>query len=107
MSGNLSILTPSCLAVLFPPSKPLSTRVAEFFLVTIRNLNTFCVYANAVRDFADWCSLHQINTLSSITPLHGAAFVEFLGRTKVSHYRQPALGRAQQALSLDRCRSLA
>jgi site-specific recombinase XerD len=51
-------------------------RFLEFFTVTIRNKNTQLAYAQAVKQFFDWCEARGINSLSRIEPLAIAAYIE-------------------------------
>ena len=37
-------------------------------------------YANAVRDFTDWCAKRRLDALAGIEPVHVAAYIEELGR---------------------------
>jgi site-specific recombinase XerD len=51
-------------------------RFAEFFAVTIRNRNTRIAYAQAVGQFLDFATQHGVTSLTKITPLHVAAYIE-------------------------------
>ncbi|MCY6494536.1 tyrosine-type recombinase/integrase [Leptolyngbya sp. GGD] len=57
-----------------------SRRFVEFFLVSIRNENTRTAYAQAVRQFLDWCEERSI-TFSAITSITIAAYVESHSRS--------------------------
>ena len=50
-------------------------RFIEFFTATIRNKNTRLAYARAVGDFLLWCEKKKLS-LSSIRPIHVAAYIE-------------------------------
>jgi site-specific recombinase XerD len=52
-------------------------RFLEFFAATIRNRNTRKAYARAVADFLAWCDTGGL-TLTTIRPLHVAAYIERL-----------------------------
>ena len=56
-------------------------RFVEFFTATIRNPNTRRAYAKAVGDFLAWAEGHGL-TLAGIEPVHVAAYVEGLNRSK-------------------------
>lgn len=52
-------------------------RFVEFFAATIRNRNTRAAYAQAVRQFFEWCERRGID-LSAVSPVVVAAYVEEL-----------------------------
>jgi site-specific recombinase XerD len=56
-------------------------RFIEFFTANIRNRNTRAAYLRAVSDFFQWCEEAGLRELSSLQPVHVAAYVEQLGRT--------------------------
>jgi site-specific recombinase XerD len=58
-------------------------RFIEFFTATIRNGNTRKAYARAVGDFLAWCEGHGL-TLPGIEPVHAAAYIEQLTRSKAA-----------------------
>jgi integrase len=58
-------------------------RFIEFFTATIRNANTRRAYAKAVGDFLAWCEGHAL-TLPGIEPVHVAAYIEQLTRSKAA-----------------------
>jgi integrase len=58
-------------------------RFIEFFTATIRNGNTRKAYARAVGDFLAWCQQGGL-TLTGIEPLHVAAYIEQLTRSKAA-----------------------
>ncbi len=58
-------------------------RFIEFFTATIRNGNTRRAYAKAVGDFLAWCEGQRL-TLPGIEPVHVAAYIEQLTRSKGS-----------------------
>ena len=55
-----------------------SRRFIEFFTATIRNRNTRMAYAQAVRQFFDWCDQQRLD-LHAIGSITVAAYVEQLG----------------------------
>jgi integrase/recombinase XerD len=58
-------------------------RFIEFFTATIRNANTRKAYARAVNNFLAWCQQGRL-TLTGIEPVHVAAYVEQLTRSKAA-----------------------
>jgi integrase len=58
-------------------------RFIEFFTATIRNGNTRRAYAKAVGDFLAWCQ-HGGLSLLGIEPVHVAAYIEQLTRSKAA-----------------------
>jgi integrase/recombinase XerD len=55
-------------------------RFLEFFVATIRNVNTRRAYFHAATRFAHWCDSAGLS-LTSLSPLHAAAYIELLGRS--------------------------
>ena len=55
-------------------------RFLEFFTTNIRNKNTRLAYARAVGSFLSWCGKKRL-TLTTIRPIHVAAYVESLAET--------------------------
>ncbi len=51
-------------------------RFLEFFAVTIRNKNTRLAYAQAIRQFFDWCEARNVQTLDRIQPVVIAGYIE-------------------------------
>ena len=58
------------------------TRFWEFFAANIRNKHTRRAYAQATRDFLDWCESAGVASIADVRPLHVAAYVEQLGRER-------------------------
>jgi site-specific recombinase XerD len=58
-----------------------SVRFLEVFVAQIRNSHTRRAYARAVSDLLAWCESVGVTSLSGVTPMHVAAYVEQLGRT--------------------------
>lgn len=55
-------------------------RFLEFFVVTIRNPHPRCAYARAAGGFLAWCEARGVATITTVQPLHVAAWIEALGR---------------------------
>ena len=53
-------------------------RFLEFFVATIRNMNTRRAYSHAAMRFANWCDLSDL-TMAVLRPVHVAAYIEQLG----------------------------
>lgn len=51
-------------------------RFIEFFAVTIRNKNTRLAYAQAIKQFFDWCELRGVQSLNRIAPVVVAGYIE-------------------------------
>ncbi len=51
-------------------------RFLEFFTVTIRNKNTQQAYAQAVKQFFNWCEQRGVRRLEQITPVIVAGYIE-------------------------------
>ena len=57
------------------------TRFLEFFAAQIRNAHTRRAYAQATREFLDWCADAGVASIAQVTPLHVAAYIEQLTKT--------------------------
>jgi site-specific recombinase XerD len=53
-----------------------ATRFWEFFTANIRNKNTRRAYFKAVCRFSSWCEGHGLDELTTVAPIHVAAYVE-------------------------------
>ena len=62
----------------YGPTPKAKRRVLEFFTIQINNDHTRKAYLNAARRFSAWCEEFGILELSSIEPIHIAAFVKCL-----------------------------
>lgn len=51
-------------------------RFLEFFAVTIRNKNTRLAYAQAIKQFFDWCELRGAKALDRMQPIVIAGYIE-------------------------------
>ena len=58
------------------------TCVLEFFAASIRNGHTRRAYARSVGDFLLWCEGRGLASITEVQPLHVAAYVEALTRTR-------------------------
>ena len=61
--------------ILFPAPRS-ATRFWEFFTANIRNKNTRRAYFKAVCRFSSWCEGHGLDELTTVAPIHVAAYVE-------------------------------
>jgi site-specific recombinase XerD len=57
-------------------------RFIEFFTANIRNRNTRRAYAQAVREFLDWCEAHRVPSITAVQPIHVAGYIEELTRAR-------------------------
>ena len=78
--GNAGPIIP---AIIAEAGDHAARRFIEFFTATIRNGNTRRAYAKAVADFLAWCEGHGL-TLPGIDPVHVAAYIEQLTRSKAA-----------------------
>jgi integrase/recombinase XerD len=58
-------------AIIRAEGERVSRRFIEFFTANIRNRNTRMAYAQAVKQFFDWCNRRRLE-LEQIGPLSGA-----------------------------------
>jgi len=79
-AGNGGPLLP---AIIAQAGDHAARRFIEFFTATIRNGNTRRAYAKAVADFLAYCQ-HGGLTLPGIEPVHVAAYIEQLTRSKAA-----------------------
>ncbi|MEI6335766.1 MAG: tyrosine-type recombinase/integrase [Methylococcaceae bacterium] len=56
-------------------------RFLEFFVSNIRNAHTRRAYSHAVSEFLIWCSTANVLSITQITPLHVATWLELQGHT--------------------------
>lgn len=64
-------------AIIADAGEPAGRRFVEFFTATIRNKNTRLAYAQAIRQFFDWCEARGFQ-LDTIEPMVVAAYIEQL-----------------------------
>ena len=57
-------------------------RFIEFFTANIRNPNTRAAYACSVAGFFSWCEERGLRQLSAVQPVHVAAYVEELTKSR-------------------------
>jgi integrase/recombinase XerC len=57
-------------------------RFLEFFAANIRNAHTRRAYGRAVADFLAWCEGRGVASIATVQPLHVAAYIESLSRTR-------------------------
>lgn len=58
------------------------SRFFEFFAANIRNVHTRRAYGRAVADFLMWCEGRGVSSFEGVQPLHVAAYIEGLSRTR-------------------------
>ena len=68
-------------AVIADAGEKAGKRFIQFLTATIRNANTRQAYARAIGDFFAWCERHRL-TLTSIEPVHVAAYIEALTKNR-------------------------
>jgi integrase/recombinase XerC len=61
-----------------------SKRFIEFFTITIRNAHTRRAYAQAAKEFLEWCESNGVTSIAAVQPLHVAAYVEQLGHERAA-----------------------
>lgn len=59
-------------------------RFLEFFAASIRNPHTRRAYAGAVGEFLAWCEERGVASIAAIQPLHVAAYIEDLSRSRAA-----------------------
>ncbi len=59
-------------------------RFLEFFAASIRNVHTRRAYAGAVGEFLTWCEGRGVASITAVEPLHVAAYIEALSRSRAS-----------------------
>ncbi len=59
-------------------------RFLEFFAASIRNPHTRRAYARAVGDFLTWCEGRGVASIVAVRPLHVAAYIEALSRSRAA-----------------------
>jgi integrase/recombinase XerD len=68
-------------AIIADAGEKAARRFIEFFTATIRNDNTRRAYGRSVADFLAYCGRHRL-TLTSIHPVHVAAYIQNLTKIK-------------------------
>jgi site-specific recombinase XerC len=59
-------------------------RFLEFFAASIRNPHTRRAYASAVGEFLAWCEERGVASIAAVKPLHVAAYIEALSRSRAA-----------------------
>ena len=59
-------------------------RFLEFFAASIRNPHTRRAYAGAVGEFLAWCEGRGVASITAVQPLHVAAYIEALSRSRAA-----------------------
>ena len=59
-------------------------RFLEFFAASIRNAHTRRAYAGAVGEFLAWCEGRGVTSITAVQPLHVAAYIEGLTRSRAA-----------------------
>ena len=59
-------------------------RFLEFFAASIRNVHTRRAYAGAVAEFLAWCEGRGVASITAVQPLHVAAYIEALTRSRAA-----------------------
>jgi site-specific recombinase XerD len=57
-------------------------RFLEFFTANIRNPHTRRAYAQATREFLEWCEIANVRSIAAVQPVHVGAYVEHLARER-------------------------
>ena len=70
---------------------PAERRFLEFFATAIRNPHTRRAYGRITAGFLDWCAAAGVTHLTAIQPLHVAAWIEELTRTRAAPTAKQAL----------------
>ena len=82
MSTDLALSIYSTASIVLAAGERASVRFAEFFAAHIRNPNTRRAYLHAVGAFLDWCQRRGLSSLAAVQPLHVAAYIELLTRSR-------------------------
>ena len=95
MSGALEIVRAGTLvpALVAAAGSDARTRFLEFFAAQIRNAHTRRAYAQATREFLDWCESAGVASIAEVTPLHVAAYIEQLTKDAFRADSEAAAGR--------------
>jgi integrase/recombinase XerC len=82
MNNLLPIAVSSVPRIIAATSPKAAENYVNFFTSNIRNKNTRKAYLGALLEFLDWCDSLQIKSLKAVRPIHVAAFVENLTKSK-------------------------
>ena len=82
MTQLITLSRPSPLPTLIAAaSDRTQIRFLEFFVSNIRNTHTRRAYSHAVSEFLFWCSTANVLSITQITPLHVATWLELQSQT--------------------------
>src|SRR5262249_9406604 len=86
-------------AVIAQAGEDATKRFLECFTATIRNLNTRAAYAQAVKQFLDWCKDQRLG-FTAVQPMHVAAYIEQLGRREEKPLSDPSIKQHLAAIKM-------
>lgn len=81
LAGGARAAPPALVVAAGPQAE---TRFLEFFAASIRNAHTRRAYARAVGEFLAWCEGKGVASIVAIRPLHVAAYIEALTRSRAA-----------------------
>ncbi|KQQ55027.1 integrase [Pseudomonas sp. Leaf129] len=73
LTGSITAQVP---ALISQAGERAGVRFLEFFTANIRNLNTRRAYARAANEFLTWCSTVGVASITAVSPLHVATWIE-------------------------------
>ncbi|MGF6611453.1 site-specific recombinase XerD [Paraburkholderia sp. WSM4175] len=76
MNHALSLTSPAVPVLVTAAGDRAGVRFLEFFASAIRNPHTRRAYARAAGDFLTWCAGAGVTSITSVQPLHVAAWIE-------------------------------
>jgi site-specific recombinase XerD len=76
--------SPALPAIVTAAGDAAQRRFLEFFAASIRNPNTRRAYSRAVAEFLDWCEGRGVASIAAVQPLHVAAYIEALSRSRAA-----------------------
>ena len=71
-------------AIVVAAGERAQVRFLEFFAASIRNAHTRRAYAGAVTEFLAWCEGRGVASITAVQPLHVAAYIEALSRSRAA-----------------------
>jgi site-specific recombinase XerD len=84
MTAVARLAAPFLPAIVVASGDRAQLRFLEFFAASIRNANTRRAYAGAVGEFLTWCESRGVASIVAVQPLHVAAYVEALSRSRAA-----------------------
>jgi len=85
MNQLVPITAPPALpALVMAAGEGAQLRFLEFFAASIRNAHTRRAYAGAVGEFLAWCEGRGVASITAVQPLHVAAYIEALTRSRAA-----------------------